>query len=80
MIRHTITMPETMSEFMAWQVQEGDYSGVSEYIRNLVRREQERKQASIEALRQMIDASEASGISSKSMAEIRLEARKELGL
>ena len=80
MVRHTITMPETMSEFMSWDISEGNYSGVSEYIRNLVRREQERKQASIEALRKMIDASEASGISHKSMEEIRLEVRKELGL
>jgi len=63
-------MPEPMSEYITWQVSSGDYGGISEYFRDLVRRDQEKKQASIVALRSMIDASEASGISPRSLDEI----------
>ncbi len=70
MVRHTITMPEPMSEYITWQVSSGDYGGISEYFRDLVRRDQEKKQASIAALRGMIDASEASGISPRSLDDI----------
>jgi len=70
MVRHTITMPESMSEYISWQVTSGDYGGMSEYFRDLVRRDQEKKQASILALRNLVDASEASGISSRSLNDI----------
>jgi len=76
MVRHTITMPESMSEYIAWQVSSGDYGGMSEYFRDLVRRDQEKKLASIAALRSMVDASEASGISSRSLNDIWEESKK----
>lgn len=75
MVRHTITIPESMSEYITWQVSSGDYSGMSEYFRDLVRRDQEKKQASITTLRKMIDDSEASGISSKSLNDIWLDCK-----
>lgn len=79
-MKHTITMPEAMSEYVSGQIKDGMYGNVSEYFRDLVRRDQERKQAKLEELREMIKASEASGASGMSMMDIREEARKEAGL
>lgn len=70
MVRHTITMPEQMSEFVNWQVSSGQYGGISEYLRDLVRKDQEEKQVSIKALGRLIDQAEASGISSRSLDDI----------
>lgn len=76
MIRHTITMPEQMSEFISWQVSSGQYGGISEYFRDLVRKDQEAKQASILALRKLIDDAEASGLSSRSPDDIWNDCKK----
>ena len=46
-----ISLPETMKEFVDEQVQSGGYGSASEYIRELVRRDQkERTEARLEAL------------------------------
>ena len=46
-----ISLPETMKSFVDEQVQNGSYGSASEYIRELVRRDQkERAQERLEAL------------------------------
>jgi antitoxin ParD1/3/4 len=46
-----VSLPETMKEFVDEQVQSGGYGSASEYIRDLVRRDQkERKEAHLETL------------------------------
>ena len=85
MIRHTISMPETMSHNVMDLVDEGHYGGISDYLRDLIRKDLERRkaeqqQASILDLKKLIAEGKASGIGSKSMAEIKAEARAELGL
>jgi antitoxin ParD1/3/4 len=46
-----ISLPETMKEFVDEQVQSGGYGSASEYIRDLVRRDQkERTEARLETL------------------------------
>lgn len=85
MIRHTISMPETMSHHVMDLVDEGHYGGISDYLRDLIRKDLERRkseqqQASILELKKLIAEGKASGLGSKSMAEIKAEARAELGL
>ena len=85
MIRHTISMPETMSHNVMDLVDEGHYGGISDYLRDLIRKDLERRKAeqqkaAIIELKKLIEEGKASGIGSKSMAEIRAEARAELGL
>lgn len=85
MIRHTISMPETMSHHVMDLVDEGSYGGISDYLRDLIRKDLERRKAAqqqmaILELKTLIEAGKASGIGSKSMAEIKAEARAELGL
>lgn len=46
-----ISLPEAMKSFVEEQVQKGEYGSASEYVRDLVRRDQQvRAQAKLEAL------------------------------
>lgn len=80
MTRHTISLPDPMSEYIDDQIASGLYGNISEYIRDLIRKDQEKKQMAISELRGMLDRAEASGISSLSMKDIRAQTRAKLGL
>lgn len=80
MTRHTISLPDPMSEYIDHQIASGLYGNISEYIRDLIRKDQEQKQLAISELRGILDRAEASGISSLSMKDIRTQARAKLGL
>jgi antitoxin ParD1/3/4 len=69
-----------MSQYIEGRIAEGQYGNVSEYFRDLVRRDQERRQSAIDELKSLIDKAEASGISDLTMDQIREKARKDLGL
>jgi antitoxin ParD1/3/4 len=73
----TISVPAQMSEWVEAQISAGRYGNVSEYFRDLVRRDQERKDAAINDLRTLIDRAEASGVSDKTLPEVLEAARKE---
>lgn len=75
MVRHTISLPEPMSQYIEGRIAEGQYGNVSEYFRDLVRRDQERRQIAMEELRALIDRAEASGISEKTVEDIWKEAK-----
>ena len=70
MSRLTISMPDQMNEWVEAQINAGRYGNVSEYFRDLVRRDQERREAAIGELRAMLDRAEASGISERSVGEV----------
>jgi len=53
MIRKTITMPEPMDDWIKAQIDSGRYGNDSEYVRDLIRKDQERSQ-----LQTMIDESQ----------------------
>lgn len=85
MIRHTISIPETMSHNVMDLIDEGNYGGISDYLRDLIRKDLERRkaeqqQAEILELKKLIAEGKSSGIGTKSMAEIKAEARAELDL
>ncbi|MEM9422330.1 MAG: type II toxin-antitoxin system ParD family antitoxin [Pseudomonadota bacterium] len=44
MMRKTISMPDTMSEWITGRIARGQYNNESEYFRDLVRRDQEEEQ------------------------------------
>lgn len=79
-VRHTISFPEPMSQYIDLQITSGLYGNTSEYIRDLIRKDQEQKQLSVDELRNVLDRAEASGISRMSMSDIRNQARVKLGL
>jgi len=73
MAKFSISMTDRMAQTVQRRVQEGDYNNVSEYFRDLIRRDEE-KQAAEDRLRDMLDRAEASGVSEKSFDEIWDEA------
>lgn len=80
MTRLTISMPEQMTAYVEAQVAEGRYGNVSEFFRDLVRRDQEHRTAAIGELRALLSKAEASGVGKRSMSELidaaRAEARR----
>jgi len=71
-----ISLPEPMKAWAEAQAETGRYSNTSDYVRDLIRRDQERTEK-IAALQAKIDEGRASGISPRSFEEIRQAAREE---
>lgn len=61
MARLTISMPDDMSDFINTQIETGKYDNVSEYIRDLIRHEQERRKAAHKRVRARLERSANSG-------------------
>ncbi len=59
-VRKTITLTEQQDSWIKSQIEAGHYTNDSEYIRDLIRREQERS-AEIDAIRAALIEGEASG-------------------
>ncbi|MBC8211215.1 MAG: type II toxin-antitoxin system ParD family antitoxin [Gammaproteobacteria bacterium] len=76
MIRHTISIPERMSEYLLHQVNSGQYGNISEYFRDLIRQDQQKTQSDIDKLRGLLEKAEASGVSQLSLDDIKNNARK----
>lgn len=64
-----ISLPEAMKTWVEDQVSTGRYGNSSDYVRDLVRRDQERAEAR-EKLQQMVDDALASGISTMTKEEL----------
>ncbi len=76
MMRKTITIPDAMEEWVKAQVESGRYGNDSEYFRDLIRRDQEKRQAEQE-LHALIQEGLDSGVSSSTIPDImqRIEDR-----
>jgi antitoxin ParD1/3/4 len=74
-----ISLPDQMKQWVEDQVATGRYGNSSDYVRDLVRRDQERAEAR-EKLQQMVDDALASGISDMGrdelLARMRLKAKE----
>jgi antitoxin ParD1/3/4 len=69
MAKISISMSDEMEKFVEERVGSGDYNNTSEYFRDLVRRDQE-KRAAEDKLRAMIIEARAGGVSKRSFNEI----------
>jgi antitoxin ParD1/3/4 len=56
-----VSLPEPMKEWVEAQAKSGKYGNASDYVRDLIRHDQERAEAR-EKLQQMVDEALASGI------------------
>lgn len=74
-----VSLPDAMKAWVEDQAESGRYSNASDYVRDLIRRDQERADK-IAALQRLVDEAEASGESSSSMGEILLVARRKAGV
>jgi antitoxin ParD1/3/4 len=69
-----ISLPEQMKAWVEAQSEDGKYSNSSDFVRNLIRREQVRKEK-IAYVQKMVDEGIASGISTLTREELLQSAR-----
>lgn len=74
-IRKTITLTDKQDQWIKAQIAAGEFTNDSEYIRDLVRRDQEQN-AQYMALKQVIQEGLDSGVSNKTVGEIWEEAEQ----
>lgn len=75
--RKTITLTDKQDQWIKAQIAAGEYTNDSEYIRNLVRRDQE-ENAKFQALKLAIQEGLNSGVSDKSVTDIMEEVEARL--
>lgn len=73
-----VSLPNAMKEWVEAQTGAGRYSNASDYVRDLIRRDQDR-QGKIAHMQALVTQALESGISNKSMNDILGEARKRAG-
>ncbi|NQE63177.1 ParD protein (antitoxin to ParE) [Caulobacter sp. RHG1] len=74
-----VSLPDAMKEWVEGQAATGRYSNASDYVRDLIRRDQERADK-IAALQRLIDEAEESGGSANSMSDVLTLARRKAGV
>lgn len=75
MAQMNVSIPDPMKDWCEAQIREGRYSTASDYIRDLIRRDQDMR-SGVKALQAAIAEGLASGVSPRSLDEIMTEARK----
>ena len=68
-----ISLPDPMKLWVEAQAETGRYSNASDYVRDLIRRDQERADK-IAAMQKLVDEAEESGVSTRTVEEIFDEA------
>ena len=78
----TVSLPDPMKEWIEEQVKRGDYASTSDYVRDAVRKDRERREPNYpltrEELRDMIAEGRASGVSDKTLEQVFEEAMKQV--
>lgn len=69
-----VSLPDQMKDWVEAQTKSGHYSNSSDYVRDLIRRDQERR-AKIAHMQKLVDEGLASGISTMSKEEMFEAAR-----
>lgn len=74
----TVSLPDPMKDWIEAQIRRGDYASVSDYVRDLVRRDRERREQelSLDELRKKLADSRASGVSTRTVEDIFAEAQE----
>jgi len=70
-----ISIPNPMKDWVQTQIESGQYANASDYLRDLIRRDQMQKDK-LRALQQTITEGWESGVSERSMAEVLTEAKR----
>ncbi|MFC3693322.1 ribbon-helix-helix domain-containing protein [Chenggangzhangella methanolivorans] len=71
----TLSMPDAMKEWIEAETAKGDYASTSDFMRDLVRRERERREPrmTLEELQQRLAEASASGPGDRTIEEIIAE-------
>lgn len=78
-VRKTITFTEQQDAWVKSRVGCGDYTNDSEYIRDLIRKDQQ-KNDKLRALQRAVDEGLSSGVSERSVLDIMNDMQTKLGL
>lgn len=73
-----VSLPDAMKDWVEGQAKTGRYSNASDYVRDLIRRDQERV-GKIAAMQRLVDEALESGVTPRSMQEILAVARRRAG-
>ena len=68
-IRKTVTLTEQQGDWIKSRIKQGDFTNDSEYLRDLIRRDQEQA-SEIHAIRAALIKGERSGLSHRSVEDI----------
>lgn len=79
MAQMNVSVPEQLKAWAESRVAEGRYSSTSDYVRDLLRRDQERAEK-VANLQRLVDEGRASGLSNRSMKDILAAARQQAGV
>lgn len=71
-----VSLPSAMKDWVESQTKTGRYGNASDYVRDLIRRDQERADK-IANMQKLIDEGIVSGVSDQTMDEILEEARRQ---
>jgi antitoxin ParD1/3/4 len=74
-----VSLPDAMKAWVEGQADTGRYSNASDYVRDLIRRDQERADK-IAAMQRLVTEGLESGVSELSFDEIIAAARREAGV
>ncbi len=69
-----VSLPNPMKDWVEGQARTGRYANASDYVRDLIRRDQDRA-AKIAAMQHRVDEGIASGVGARSMDYLAAEAR-----
>jgi antitoxin ParD1/3/4 len=69
-----VSLPDPMKDWVEERVKSGHYANASDYVRDLIRRDQEKRDALVQALME----AEQGGISPRSVARIIAETKAKL--
>ena len=72
-----VSLPDAMKAWVEDRSRSGRYSNASDYVRDLIRRDQDRAEK-IAKMQALIDEAAASGEGQRSMAQIEQEARNRI--
>ncbi len=74
-----VSLPGQMRDWVEQQTKSGRYDNASEYVRDLIRHDQDRA-AKVSAMQRLVDEAMASEDSDKSLSEIRALERQKAGV
>ena len=74
MAQMNVSVPSPMKDWCEAQVRQGRYATTSDYVRDLIRRDQDNR-SGVKTLQAIIDEGLSSGISTRSLDEILAAAR-----
>jgi antitoxin ParD1/3/4 len=74
-----VSLPDPMKDWVESRSKDGRYSNASDYVRDLIRRDQVRAEK-IAAMQTLVDEAIWSGLSDLTMPEVLAEARRAAGV